>query len=371
MKQKQSAPVGYLVFTFVLYALLGGAAGYLIAFSADGRGPLFWVLSCALLLGAFLLQLILHEAGHLLFGLATGYRFASFRVGSLIWIKTDGGLRRRTYRLAGTAGQCLLFPPEPKEGKFPVFLYNLGGSLMNLLVSLLFWVLSLACPSASLGWLVCWLMALTGLVGALQNGIPISSGAVANDGYNAFALGKNPAARRAFWLQLAINGEMTRGLRPKDMPAEWFAPPPREEMDNPLTAAIAALACSRLMDQHDFSQAAQALAGYLEGDNAILGLHQFLMTCDLVCCRLLAGGGPEVLSPLEDPVMKKLAKAMKDYPAVLRTQYFRALLAEDDPDGAAAALETFASVARTFPYPGEIAGERELMDLAQNNTKTR
>ena len=138
-----------------------------------------------------------------------------------------------------------------------------------------------------------------------------------------------------------------------------------------LTAAIAALACSRLMDQHDFSQAAQTLAGYLEGDNAILGLHQFLMTCDLVCCRLLAGGGPEVLSPLEDPVMKKLAKAMKDYPAVLRTQYFRALLAEDDPDGAAAALETFASVARTFPYPGEIAGERELMDLAQNNTKTR
>ena len=105
--------------------------------------------------------------------------------------------------------------------------------------------------------------------------------------------------------------------------------------------------------------------------NAILGLHQFLMTCDLVCCRLLAGGGTEVLSPLEDPVMKKLAKAMEDYPAVLRTQYFRALLAEDDPAGAAAVLETFASVARTFPYPGEIAGERELMALAQNNTKTR
>ena len=79
------------------------------------------MLSCALLLGAFLLQLILHEAGHLLFGLATGYRFASFRVGNLIWIKTDGGLRRGTYRLAGTAGQCLLFPPEPKEGNSPSF----------------------------------------------------------------------------------------------------------------------------------------------------------------------------------------------------------------------------------------------------------
>ena len=33
------------------------------------------------------LQIILHEAGHLLFGLATGYKFISFRIGKLTLIK--------------------------------------------------------------------------------------------------------------------------------------------------------------------------------------------------------------------------------------------------------------------------------------------
>lgn len=367
MKQKKRArtPVGYLVFVFLLYVLLGGAAGYLMAWAADGRGTLFWVGSLVLLLAAYLLQILLHETGHLLFGLATGYRFASFRVGSLIWVKTDQGIRRGKYHLPGTAGQCLLFPPDPVEGNYPLFLYNLGGSLMNLIVALVFGGLSLLFAQASFGWLLCWLMVITGLVGALQNGIPISSGVVANDGYNAFALRKHPAARRAFWLQLAINGELTRGKRLREMPQDWFTLPTEAEMGDPLTAAIAALACNRLMDQHQLDQAARTMEAYLAGDNALLDLHRFLMTCDLVSCRLLAGAGPEALRPLDTPGYQKLAKGMKAYPAVLRTQYIRALLAEENPEKGAAILDTFASVTRTYPYPGEIAGERELMALAQ------
>ena len=119
------------------------------------------------------------------------------------------------------------------------------------------------------------------------------------------------------------------------------------------------------MDQHQLDQAARTMEAYLAGDNALLDLHRFLMTCDLVSCRLLAGAGPEALRPLDTPGYQKLAKGMKAYPAVLRTQYIRALLAEENPEKGAAILDTFASVARTYPYPGEIAGERELMALAQ------
>ena len=61
---------------------------------------------------AFYLQTILHEGGHLVCGLLTGYRFVSFRIGSWMVQRENGRLRFHRYTLAGTAGQCLLAPPE-------------------------------------------------------------------------------------------------------------------------------------------------------------------------------------------------------------------------------------------------------------------
>ena len=39
----------------------------------------------------YLLHIIVHEAGHMVCGLATGYRFVSFRVASLMWEKQKSG----------------------------------------------------------------------------------------------------------------------------------------------------------------------------------------------------------------------------------------------------------------------------------------
>ena len=44
-----------------------------------------WLAFCLLLL----MQVVLHEGGHLLFGLCTGYGFVSFRIGNLLW-RWDG-----------------------------------------------------------------------------------------------------------------------------------------------------------------------------------------------------------------------------------------------------------------------------------------
>ena len=58
------------------------------------------------------LQLIIHEGGHLVAGLLTGYRFVSFRVLNWLLIRKDGRLQWRNFELAGTGGQCLLAPPD-------------------------------------------------------------------------------------------------------------------------------------------------------------------------------------------------------------------------------------------------------------------
>ena len=63
------------------------------------------ILSLVCLILAVFVQIILHEGGHLIFGLATGYRFVSFRVGSLTLIKEGGKFRFKRFSISGTGGQ--------------------------------------------------------------------------------------------------------------------------------------------------------------------------------------------------------------------------------------------------------------------------
>lgn len=140
--KKRRDPGKYL--SILLFLVLGGVAGFaaapLLRQIVPPGGSLGHVLPpiagmLALAALALWLQIVLHEAGHLVFGLLTGYQFSSFRVGSLCLMKVNGRLRIRRMSLAGTAGQCLLEPP-PDSARFPVLVYLLGGSLMNLLVGL-------------------------------------------------------------------------------------------------------------------------------------------------------------------------------------------------------------------------------------------
>ena len=109
--------------TFLLWMVLGGLLGYMLAKTVDESGILHgadlpqilsWVLAAFVALYA---QIILHEGGHLLCGLLTGYQFVSFRIGSWMWQKENGRIRLRRFSLAGTGGQCLLAPPEWKASR--------------------------------------------------------------------------------------------------------------------------------------------------------------------------------------------------------------------------------------------------------------
>ena len=42
---------------------------------------------------AYILQIIIHEGGHCLFGLLNGFEFISFRIGSYMWVKDHGKIK--------------------------------------------------------------------------------------------------------------------------------------------------------------------------------------------------------------------------------------------------------------------------------------
>ena len=321
---------------------------------------LYYTALIALLLVAYLIQTVIHEAGHLAFGLATGYKFLSFRVGSLTLVQNEDGSRSlKRFSLAGTLGQCLLCPPDMDGGKYPYVLYNLGGVIMNLIASAVFLLLWL--PAREIPVLSTFLLELiaAGVMIAIFNGVPMETASVPNDGHNALNIGKSPDSLRAFWLQLKINELQTRGVRPKDMPEEWFALP--ESLDNSMLASLAANAEARMMDAQDFASAEALFPRLLDGDTALTGIHRSLITLDRVFCDIIENGAEADTSRAEEKEIKSFMASMKNYPAVLRTKYAIAL-AKGEKEEAEKTEAAFQKAAETYAIPSDIESEKELME---------
>jgi len=376
-KKKKIVWQQYIGTAFMM--LIGAICGFIMVWYIDKSSadtPLYQeILSLAgLFLGmyvALLFHMIVHEAGHLVFGLMTGYKFCSFRIASFMWLKENGKLKLKRLTLAGTGGQCLMTPPDMKDGKIPLVLYNLGGSFINIIVGALFLIGHLIFSDIPFLSPILLIFAAVGFMTAMMNGIPMRMGTVDNDGYNAFALSKNKEAVEAFWVQLKVAEQSSKGVRLKDMPAEWFAVPTDEAMKNSMVATRCVFTCNRLMDEEKFEEADALMAHLLEIDSGIVGLHRALLMCDRIYVELIGENRGNVIEGMVTKEQTKFMKAMKSFPSVLRTQYALALLWERDPAKAEAIKRDFEKTARSYPYSHEIDSERELMQLAERKTATQ
>lgn len=82
----------------------------------------------------FILTILIHETGHFVFGLLTGYRLLHFEILGVSVEKINGRLRVRHYKKV-PIGQCLMYPV--KEDADPVLMI-LGGPVFNLLAAIIF-----------------------------------------------------------------------------------------------------------------------------------------------------------------------------------------------------------------------------------------
>lgn len=316
------------------------------------------------------LQIIIHELGHLIFGLLSGYKFSSFRIGNIMLIKTGGKLKLKKLTIAGTGGQCLMSPPDLKDGKMPVILYNLGGALLNILSCIILFIIYLFVKNNEFLSVVFELSIAYGIYFAALNAIPMKTGTIDNDGYNALSLSLNPNAQQAFWTQLKINEVMSKGTRLKNMPDEWFYIPKTNEMKNSLIASIAVFTCNRLIDQHNFDEANERMKQILRSKTAITGLHRDLLVCDRIYCELL-NDNKSSAKKLMTQELKRFMETMKNFPSIIRTQYAYALIVEDNLDKAQNLKEKFTEISKTYPYPSDIRSEKELIDIITKEKKNK
>lgn len=359
----------------LFFMMIGAICGFLmityiestIGDGADLSENLFTLVSqFVFMYVGFFLHIIIHEGGHLIFGKLSGYTLSSFRIGSFMWLKENDTICFRRFSLSGTGGQCLMAPPEMRDGKIPVILYNLGGSLMNVITGSIFFALHVVFSEFAYLSIVFLMFSIIGFASALMNGVPMRMGTVDNDGYNAWALNRNPDAMRAFWVQMKANERISKGVRLKDMPDEWFEMPTDDAMKNSLVATIGVFACNRLMDAHRFEEADALMTRLLCMDSGMVGLYRNLLICDQIFCELIAQKRDQRIRTKMSKDQKKFMKSMKTFPSVIRTEYAYALLWEKDLEKAEKIKERFEKCAKTYPYPSDIQSERELIEIADN-----
>lgn len=317
---------------------------------------------------SILILIPLHEAGHLVFGLLTGYKFVSFRIFNLTLIEIDNKFRVKKFSVAGTGGQCLLTPPKLPLDQIPTSLYNAGGVIANIFILLLvlpmfFYKLN---PFVSVGLVIfCFVDAFIIIV----NGIPMKLGGVSNDGYNIIYLNRNPLSKQSIVLQLRSNALIQDGTRPKDMPEDWFCWKTDIDYKNPLEVSIPMMHASRLLDEFDFEGAYDEFKQLHSHKNDIMQLYVNEIECELLFCAMVTGD-KELSSQLLTPRLKKYidtySKVMSSKQRLLCAISF---YVDGDREKALEILKTLKSNVDTYLLQGEVKSDIAIMNhiLTTNN----
>lgn len=357
----------WLIFGFVLGFLSAKVVDKMIPTSVNKS--LFSIIfrnvyQIAIFIISYLVQVIIHEAGHLIFGLATGYSFVSFRVGSLTIIKEEGKFTLKRYSIPGTAGQCLMMPPESKNNKYPFVIYNFGGVFMNLIasgISILSLILieGIKYPFN----IILLLFGLAGIVAALTNGIPFKISGIPNDAYNVKSILKDEDAKTGFYLQLRVNGLQSKGIRIRDMDYSLFQIKEGSDLSNPFNTGIKLMEYTWYLDNMDFENASRVLDSLVPHLNKLVHLYIYEINSERIFLELIGGCDKNLIDRLYSKNLKKYIQASKYMMSKIRLQMAYEAFYNEDKGKALEYYDKLRKLYNNFPIKGEAEMELMLGDL--------
>ena len=321
------------------------------------------LLSLAFFLIAIFLQVSLHEAGHLMCGLASGYRFVSFRIFSFTWIRQGGKVRTKRFGVSGTGGQCLLVPPEKPDEEIPVTLYNIGGVAMNFLTALAALLPLLSVDNMPFSGKMFFIQFMgIGVFLGLLNGIPMKMGGIGNDAYSLRLLKRNPETKRALILQLRINALIQEGMRPKDMPEDWFHLEGKIDYSDMLQATIALMEISRKQDQEEWEEAYVRLEEAVSHSKELVSILKQEVEAELFFTAWVIGKEERARELATDKLLAYIRAYSKVSSAKQRQLFALALYSERDKEKAEEIYRTVKARRESYLMQGEVNMDLALME---------
>lgn len=302
-----------------------------------------------------------HELGHLICGLLSGYKFVSFRIFNWTFIKEDGKIRIKKFAVAGTGGQCLLTPPDIPLEKIPTGWYNFGGVLANIVLLIIvipFFFLDLNPFVAE----ALAIFAATDVIMILLNGIPMQAGGVGNDGYNIKLLKKNLLSKQGIVNQLRANALIQNGIRPKDMPEDLFSNPEEINYKNALEVSIPLMYASRLIDNFDYERALECIEHIYSHKDEIMPLYVKEIACELAFLYLRSGNTEKADKLLDKELRKYINTYRKMMSSKERLLIAIALYLDNDESKARDLYEGLKSRKDEYLLQGEVKSDLAIVE---------
>ena len=363
----------YICFSLVIL-LLGFFGGFLLGEKMEKSSLSFEmsiftiVLYIFIFYFAFIIQIIIHEAGHLIFGLLSGYEFISFRVGSITIVKDQGKFKLKKFKIKGTGGQCLMMPKTNNYEEINYVLYNLGGILMNFIASIICLLILMLVDTNQYIKVMLSEFILIGVICVISNGIPMKLGGISNDGYNTMSISRDKFIKYCFYIQLKVNGLLSKGMRVKDMPIEWFNVKEGADLNNPLVTFLKIMEANYYQDKLDFNLAKECYENILDNAPNIIKLYENEIKCELLFYEIL-NGNMEKVDELYTKELRNYIKITDCYISRKRLMYVYNLIVLKDKKKADKVLGEFEKLKNSYPIKGDIESEEEIMSFILDNVK--
>jgi len=327
---------------------------------------MMWAIALAFV--SFLLALfvntVLHEAGHMIGGLATGYRFMSFRIFTSSLVKTEKGYQWKKFNIPGTLGQCLMIPPTDTEcEKIPYFWYNVSGVLANLVILVLTGLPLLLCDLPTVPFSICLMMTIVAAWMFVFNTIPMTPGGMPNDGKNILTLWQYPEQRTLFSNMLNAAAAQNDGMRLTEAPKEWFESSPLNDEWTVMELAARNLSMGQLIDQLDFGQAILVGEEIMAIGNNLPIIYRMETASDLIYLYLAQEGPCERVTELFDKRTRRYIEGSAKYSAMKRVTLFAIeLIVKERRDEAMKHYDAVKDHIDSFAAPGEARTALAVMD---------
>ena len=363
----------YICFSLVIL-LLGFFGGFLLGEKMEKSSLSFEmsiftiVLYIFIFYFAFIIQIIIHEAGHLIFGLLSGYEFISFRVGSITIVKDQEKFKLKKFKIKGTGGQCLMTPKTNNYEEINYVFYNLGGILMNFIASIICLLILMLVDTNQYIKVMLSEFILIGVICVISNGIPMKLGGISNDGYNTMSISRDKFIKYCFYIQLKVNGLLSKGMRFKDMPIEWFNVKEGADLNNHLVTFLKIMEANYYQDKLDFNLAKECYENILDNAPNIIKLYENEIKCELLFYEIL-NGNMEKVDELYTKELRNYIKITDCYISRKRLMYVYNLIVLKDKKKADKVLGEFEKLKNSYPIKGDIESEEEIMNFILENVK--
>lgn len=368
--------IGY-IFAFVPYLMLGGysaVAAYKLV-TNDNEGLELIVLGGFVALGGLFLYFhaIIHEGGHLIGGLCSGWKFLSFRVGSLTLVCQEGKLKWKKHTVMGTGGQCLMIPPECGYEKCPFYRYLLGGGAANLLSGAIAFFVGIF--TGGITQIICNLFAIMGVGLGLSNLFPAKLSGIMNDGYQMFVeLPKNNDAKKYMYCLLTANAVFTEADSTKALPEhirDTILELDGEDFSNISAVNLLLFKCTIFQADSRYEEMQEIYQKIADSQDA-LQIFKNEANCELLYYEIMGECNDRKIKAIYDKKLMEYIKATSVYPSRRRLMYVYYLIYKGDEVKAENEYQALLKAAESHPARTEAIIEiREAERIRKHYERSR